>query len=87
MTNIQKIADSLQSYTPVIQFGAVSGMWHVTFADWTDEVYTGKTILQALRAAQQSVHLTGGIQPPSQSESTSEQLPLDEADTTPPASR
>ena len=58
MNSIQKIADSLQSYTPVIQFGAVSGMWHVTFADWTDEVYTGKTILQALHAAQQGVQPT-----------------------------
>lgn len=58
MTSIQNIADSLQSYTPVIQFGAVSGMWHVTFADWTDEVYTGKTIMQALCAAQQSVQPT-----------------------------
>lgn len=53
--DIQEIADSLQPFTPVIQWGAVSQKWHVTFADWKDDVYTGDTILLALQAAQQGL--------------------------------
>lgn len=61
--DIQEIADSLQPFTPVIQWGAVTQKWHVTFADWKDDVYTGDTILLALQAAQQGMHLTGGMHP------------------------
>jgi hypothetical protein len=64
--SIQKIADSLKPLTPVIQWGAVSQKWHVTFADWEDDVYTGDTILLALQAAQQSVQRTGLTCPPNQ---------------------
>ena len=54
----QEIADVLRPYTPVIQWGAVSQKWHVTFLDWTDEIYTGDTILMALEAAEQGVQRT-----------------------------
>ncbi len=84
--SIQKIADSLQSFTPVIQWGAVSQKWHVTFADWTDEVFTGDTILQALKAAEQSVHPTCGIRPDLQALSTPKLNPAPEHLPTPPTS-
>jgi predicted RNase H-like HicB family nuclease len=83
----QEIANSLRPYTPIIQWGAVSQKWHVTFADWTNEVYTGNTILEALEAAEQGVHLTGGILPDLQASSTPKPDPNLKADTIPPTSK
>jgi len=80
----QEIADSMQSFTPVIQWGAVSQKWHVTFLDWTDEIYTGNTIRQALEAAEQDLHLTGGILPDLQALSTPQHLSNLKADSIPP---
>jgi len=57
---IEDLADSLRDYTPVIQWGAVSQKWHVTFMDWTDEVHTGNTILEALEAAAEWMKKYGG---------------------------